>query len=343
MYCPRCGTSVTDNIEYCPHCGANIKEELSRYNLNPIQQSTEEKEKQPTHEEQYQYSLEYSYGNKEDFIKAYVGKKYDKIKTQKFSFPFFFLGAVYFFYRKLYVLGFIWMIVSLIFGIINPAFLLILQIILACYFSKIYLNIVENRVKEIRSQNKKDSQDEIIRRCKQKGGTNIILPFLLIIIILGSIGLVIDIGINKITEQEPKEITKKTTFKLGNLSYTIPKGYTLYYENDGYQAFNKYDPTYCAITIQGRKYSSLYNSEKEYIQSNLYTKESDIVSPITTLTINNETWTQISVQTEYNIQNTYVLKKSKTIYEIETKDDTSQSCQEEFKQILNSITYQKER
>ena len=72
MYCPRCGTKVNENIEYCHHCGANIKEELSRYNFNPIQESTVEKGKQPTHEEQYQYSLEYSYGNKEENQKTKV-------------------------------------------------------------------------------------------------------------------------------------------------------------------------------------------------------------------------------------------------------------------------------
>lgn len=341
MYCPRCGTNITRNVEYCPHCGANIKDELARYNFNPVQESTIEIEKQPTHEEQYQYSLEYSYGNKDDFIKAYIGKNYDKIKSQKFSFPTFFLGSIYFFYRKLYALGLIWMIVIFILGIMNLAFLLMGQIILACSFSKIYLNIVKNRIKAIAMQNKRNSQDEIITQCKQKGGTNIILPFLLVFIILGSIGLIINIEIN--TKQEYKKINEKTVFKIGNISYTIPEGYTLYYESDEYQAFNKYDPAYCSITIQERKNSTLYNSEEEYLKSNLYTKESDIVSPITTLTINNETWTQISIQTEYRIQNTYVLKKSKTIYEIETTDNTSQNCKEELEQILNSITYQKEQ
>ena len=37
------------------------------------------------------------------------------------------------------------------------------------------------------------------------------------------------------------------------------------------------------------------------------------------------------------------LKKPKAIYKIETRDDTSLACQEDYQQILNSITYQEER
>ena len=345
MYCPRCGTKVNENIEYCHHCGANIKEELSRYNFNPIQESTVEKGKQPTHEEQYQYSLEYSYGNKEEFIRAYVGKNYEKIKKQKFSWPSFFLGSIYCFYRKLYTLGLIWVIISWITGILNIAFLLILQIVLARYFSAIYLSTVEKRVKTIKRQNKTTSQEEILTQCTKKGGTNFILTFILIFIIciaLGIISFLIYTEINKTTEY--KELTKETTFEIGNITYTMPKGYELYYESEGYKAFGKFQNTYCDITIRENTYSSLYDSEEEYLQSYLYTDENDIVSPLTTITLNNEVWTQVTIQTQNDdINNIYVLKKPKAIYEIETRDDTSLACQEDYQQILNSMTYQEER
>lgn len=158
MYCLRCGTKVDDKVEYCPHCGANIKEELSRYDYKP--KETDHKEPtinlEPSHEEQFEYSQKYSYAkndqqlqnilkNKkstispqnEEYLKAYVGNNYEKIKKSSFSFPTFFFGPIYMFYRKLYMVGFIWILLSIV-AIIFFELYFIAMIIMAILFRNIY-------------------------------------------------------------------------------------------------------------------------------------------------------------------------------------------------------------
>ena len=111
MYCLRCGTKVDDKAIICPHCNANIKEEYARYNYVPRNETNNKN----THDDQYLYSVKYSYGNEKDFIQAYVGKNYEKIKKSDFSIPSFFLGPFYFCYRKYSVLAIIWIICFFIF------------------------------------------------------------------------------------------------------------------------------------------------------------------------------------------------------------------------------------
>ena len=108
-YCFRCGTKVEENTQFCPHCGANIKEELNRYNYVPNKEKENQEKIFSSHEDQYQYSLNYSYGKSDDLVEGYVGKNYEKIKNSHFSIPTLLFGPIYFLYRKLYLYSFIWL------------------------------------------------------------------------------------------------------------------------------------------------------------------------------------------------------------------------------------------
>ena len=79
MYCFRCGSKVRENEKYCPHCGADVLEELKRYSYPEFERK--EEIPTPTHNDQYEYSIKYSFQDTEDLVKAYVGKNYDKIKN----------------------------------------------------------------------------------------------------------------------------------------------------------------------------------------------------------------------------------------------------------------------
>ena len=80
MYCFRCGTKVSENTKYCPHCGADVLEELKRYSYGESENIPKEEPKRinQTHNDQYLYSLKYSYGDNDTLIRAYVGENYEK-------------------------------------------------------------------------------------------------------------------------------------------------------------------------------------------------------------------------------------------------------------------------
>ena len=342
MYCFRCGTKVDDNVEYCPHCGTNVKEELARYSYPRNQQEEQKPKINQTHEDQYIYSLKYSYGDKEEFIRAYVRNNYDKIKNSKFSLSTFFFGPIYFFYRKLYKIGIIWLVISIILGWAFPILALIIRIILSINFSNTYLKEVEKRVKTIRTQNKNLDKETLLNRCKIKGGTNILIVIIYIVFWI----IVIISFITYFTQNIYQELTQSTleneeNFSIGNISYTIPEGFS----QNGISTYKYYgiytDTGYCNISFSLDSNTNYYTTEEEYLTSiTTHTDESYIISPMDDITLNNRPWKHIKIESSYDIKDNYVMRTSDYIYEIETRYSPEETkCNEYYDQILNSITY----
>lgn len=343
MYCFRCGTKVEDNVEYCPHCGANVKEELARYSYPSNQQEEQKPKINQTHEDQYIYSLKYSYGDNEEFLRAYVGNNYDKIKNSKFSLSTFFLGPLYFLYRKLYGLGIIWLVIAILLGWAFPILALIVRIILSINFSKIYLKDVEKRVKTIRTQNKNLDKETLLNRCRIKGGTNIIIIIIYIVLLITIIVATATYFVENVYQDfEYSEIENDEKFSIGDISYTIPKGFSQN-EISTYKYYSIYtDNGYCNITFSTSEYTDLYTSAEEYLTSvTTYTDESYIISPMDDITLNNRPWKHITIESSYDIKDTYVMRTPDYIYEIETRYSPEETkCNEYYNQILNSITYE---
>ena len=333
MYCLRCGTKVDDKAITCPHCNANIKEEYARYNYVPRNETNNKN----THDDQYLYSVKYSYGNEEDFIQAYVGKNYEKIKKSDFSIPSFFLGPFYFCYRKYSVLAIIWIICFFLFfttGVIP----LIMAIASGFLFPKIYLQEVKKRTKEIRLKNKNQGKEAIKEICSKKGGTSIVRPIILLVIIISIISAIYYIATEPFEE---KPLEKNTPYQVGNITYTIPKGYEEGdYTTDDYKYYSAMkEDTYCNITITNITYSDLYENGEDYLNENIYTNENDLVEPTQQITINNKTWLHKKITSEYEVENNYLLE-GKTFYKVETSNDVNSAlCDEDFSNILNSIKY----
>ena len=348
MYCLRCGSKVEENQEYCPHCGANIKEELDRYNYIPkTEEENTKKEKEieknlkPSHEDQYQYSIKYSYGNDEDLIKAYIGKNYEKFKKNKFSLPTFFFGPLYFFYRKLYILGLFWIIAIAIFWP-NPIFLIMITVALATTFSSIYVTEVKRQVKKIKQENKNLGDSDLLEKCSKKGGVNHLVFLVIIPIILVVIGT-INFLLKEYEEEKP--LAKEENYKIGNISYTIPKGFVKSeYETDTYKFYSYIkDFEYCSVTFDINNYDYLYEEDytmEMYLKEHLESSTEEIISTPQTITINNEIWTHINKYDDYETEDIYILKKNNKFYEINTSADIdSTSCKEKFQKVLNSLTY----
>ena len=115
--------------------------------------------------------------------KAFVGENYQNFVNGGFNIGAFFFGPLYYFYRKMYLYGFILLIIE---GTLSPL-ALIIRIVCGFITNGIYLNFVSEKVKELSSQY---SGDELINQCKQKGGTSniaiiIAIALLLFIPILG--------------------------------------------------------------------------------------------------------------------------------------------------------------
>lgn len=149
MYCQNCGTQMNKNDTYCFHCGAfNKKNE------------------------------DYS---DEELLVAYIGKNHEKIKNNGFSFSSFFLGVYYFLYRKMYLLAFLWLVTSvfltLMLGAFSFFFIVLALILLSCNFNSIYLDKAKNDIEKIKQKYPGMDKEKLKKICRQKGGTDIIVPF----------------------------------------------------------------------------------------------------------------------------------------------------------------------
>lgn len=123
----------------------------------------------------------------EKMISSYIGKNYEKLKNKHFSLSSLFFGWEYLAFRKFYSLLLIYIIPTTILTIVLGAkeYLIIgiiLNIILAFIFNKLYLNDVKKKVNKIKDSNPKASEDELVKICSKKGGRSLILPTIILII-----------------------------------------------------------------------------------------------------------------------------------------------------------------
>ena len=151
-------------------------------------------------------SAQNAYGNNndEEFKKSWMGKLYDKANKRKFNIPAFFFGGLYYLYRKLYLFGFIFIILSCLISILGiyttitsignsssivlPILLtlllpLILAVVYGFAFYPLYKKDVNNKLKKYKNEAQTPAQ--LLDTSKQKGGTSI--PFVLLGILLSGI------------------------------------------------------------------------------------------------------------------------------------------------------------
>ena len=142
-------------------------------------------------------SNSYGSNNDEDFRRTWMGKLYDKANRRKFSIPSFFFGGIYYLYRKLYLFGFIFMLISCIIPIIGMNMILtnlthpstmilssifitilpfIINIIYGFAFYPLYKNNINQKLNKYK--NEVQSPNQLIDLAKQKGGTSVLFVIL---------------------------------------------------------------------------------------------------------------------------------------------------------------------
>ena len=149
-------------------------------------------------------SNSYGSNNDEEFKRTWMGNLYDKANKRRFSIPSFFFGGIYFLYRKLYLFGFIFMLVSCITPIIgmnmiltnlsNPStmillsiFITLLPIIINIIYGFAFYPLYKNNINQKLNKYKNEVQSpaQLIDIAKQKGGTSIL--FVILGVLLSSV------------------------------------------------------------------------------------------------------------------------------------------------------------
>lgn len=147
-------------------------------------------------------------GNNTQYYLKYTHKHENNKRFISWNWPCFFLGNYWLLYRKLYfpALGLMSLtfIFSEIFGSKTKLFLLLLMhIILALFANSMYLNKCERKIKKIQILKPTLNPSQYMRKLHEKGGVNLILPILLLIIsILGTMIYIIAL-LSNIAHQPP--------------------------------------------------------------------------------------------------------------------------------------------
>ena len=187
----------------------------------------------------------------EYYSSSYMGPKADKLKSQKFSIPAFFLGPIYFAYRKMFMQGFLMLILLLVFPVIGSAvhipfigaFSLVMAIVQGFLFPKMYKNEASRRVTLILATNP-NMPDE---SCRKAGGTSmgkalimflveiIMVIILLVLILVVFAGSAIVKGGKEVVDtlsNGPETFTGLTVYDTSTnldelVSYTVPDYFEL--------------------------------------------------------------------------------------------------------------------
>ena len=159
-----------------------------------------------------QSGFQNSYGssNDEEFKKAWMGTLYEKANRRKFSIPAFFFGGIYYLYRKLYLFGFIFTLITCAVSLIGiyatfssltnmlgtpslssailPMLLttllpIIINIVYAFAFYPLYKGDVNKKLEKYKVEAQSPAQ--LLDIANKKGGTSI--PFVLLGILASGI------------------------------------------------------------------------------------------------------------------------------------------------------------
>lgn len=134
----------------------------------------------------------------EKLIQEYIGKDAQKYMNSNTNFIAAVLGQtigpVWFFYRKSYLLGFAFIIITLILGRISSALNMkeaysIMFLIYLFSANKLYLWDVRRKVNKIAQTNENMSQEELVDIVRQKGGTNALAATIYVIIVVALIAV----------------------------------------------------------------------------------------------------------------------------------------------------------
>lgn len=200
MNCPYCGELINNNETFCPKCGNR----LINHSITSNIEISDTKE-----------------------LDTFIDKNIGKLKSKRISLPSFFLGSLYYLYRKMYLLGILILSLSIAYSvgiyyvpddyklyvsIIYLVFSILINLVIAIKFNSIYIARANKKISKIKNKYKNSTRFEVMERIKYAGSTNLLAPILAIMIVAG-ITYLINFKMNNVED------------KLSNHEYSVLDGY----------------------------------------------------------------------------------------------------------------------
>ena len=356
MYCLRCGTQNQENASYCRNCRAELANshyDQTRYSYNYSQtgDSKSTYSKPMDHEQYYnysykysnngqnpkqirnnhqdQYSYSYNYSNNEVisgdelYLYNYIGPSYRAIKNQKISLLTLIFGPLYFLYRKLFFYTIVWLFTLTVTYYYVPNYFNIIyfaiNFLLAIKFSEIYLNKAEQSVDKIKHQSLELTSQELLDKCKKRGGTLIkpitVFPFIIIASIVATIiPTIYELTNNEYTYSDNyydndydnhddynENITPPTPKKeyIEDIEFIVPEGFVENYSSPYSRSYIYESKTdYCRMSVNVNNYVSSYNSDEEFLNNNTFIENPPVTKNIF---INDVPWAEIVYLPNQNV------------------------------------------
>lgn len=350
--CPNCGSSLNQGEAFCRVCGTKLSSPQNNFSsstqqvqpMNAQNTNYQQQNINPVMQE-FQHTQN-NIINEDDLIDYYIGPNVDKIKKGDLSINTFFCGFLYVLYRKMWLLGFMWLAISLISNIFLPSIAsiinLVVNIIISTQFKKLYLKHAKEQVRKIREENPGKTYEQLVVICSKKGGVTLIPDFITIILYL-----IIFNSVLLFTNQKDVDHTQDVSNSLGtieNLEVSVPSNLVeSSYSSDNYKSYRTSidGKDSCSLTLKAIKGSNYNNDAKQYLEKDIYYAPTDTYSGVTSKTLNNNVWYYANVISSYNQEYYYSIINNGIIYEVEFSiaSDENKTCSSAHNTIINSLKF----
>lgn len=206
MYCKKCGKEVSEQYQFCIYCGTPQNTEDQNVVSSTNNKLDDVNQVAPALNSDHSSSSISSsnqINNEEELLlREYIGPAYEVINQSSFSILTFLEGFLYFWYRKMYLYGFVWFILAVILTL-SPISILgfVINIIMAIQFKKIYFDFARKKVKLLISRTPNLSFEQRKQLCRKRGRTTI-APVIAVPVIIFVIPLILTpIIMNTIREE----------------------------------------------------------------------------------------------------------------------------------------------
>ena len=232
----------------------NVNDDMENSSVNLFNLAQEETTNLETPIENIQPDNQmYGSDNDEEFRRVWMGNLYEKAQAKKFNWSAFFFGGFYFFYRKLYLWGFLFIVLSVL-PLIN-------NIICGLSFYSLYKSHINKTLEE--NKNNVQSPNQLLDIAKAKGGTSAgsaIIAVLLLFIVPVAIVAISLVNIFLISDNADRLTSGNNNNQSGgNLISTMPT------ENYDYHKFYndyaiRYNPENWQLDESGKNLVNGYYS-----------------------------------------------------------------------------------
>lgn len=131
----------------------------------------------------------------DELLEVFIGPNFDKITHKRFNFSGFFFGPLYLCYRKLFLFGFIFYVISsIILTFSNYIFILgIIHLFIAIFVNQFYVSYAKKKINKIKKNDSDKPFEEVKQICATKGRTNLGLAILCMVLTIVIVSIIFSI------------------------------------------------------------------------------------------------------------------------------------------------------